>query len=89
MIRAILHDGQIEPLEPVPPEWVNGQELVVDDQTQSGNGQTGAERLDSWVRELEAAASQIDPEDDERLQHAVDQVRKDAKDTARREMGLS
>lgn len=89
MIRAVFHNGQIEPLEPVPQEWVNGQELVVDDRTQAGNGQTGAERLDSWVRELEAAASQIDPEDDERLQHAVDQVRKDAKETARREMGLS
>jgi hypothetical protein len=89
MIRAVFHDGQIEPLEPVPPEWVNGQEFVLDDRVDAGNGKTGDDRLDSWVRELEAAASQIDPEDDERFQHAVDQVRKDAKEAARREMGLS
>lgn len=29
-IKAVLRDGRIQPLEPLPPEWMDGQELLVE-----------------------------------------------------------
>ena len=42
-----------------------------------------------WYKELEAAAAEIDPEDDQRLLDATTEVRRQAKEIARREMGLA
>jgi hypothetical protein len=45
-------------------------------------------RIDQWYRELEEAAARIDPED-ERLRHeAIQEIRRQAKEEAWREMGL-
>jgi hypothetical protein len=45
-------------------------------------------RIDPWYRELEAAAVRIDPEDDRRLQEAIQEIRRQAKEEARRELKL-
>jgi hypothetical protein len=83
MPRAILKGGVIYPIEPLPAEWGDGREVWVED----AEGDS-AEAIDRRFAELEEAARQIDPADDERLEKAIADVRRHAKETARREMGL-
>ena len=87
MIRAIVRNGTIKPLEPIPTEWPDGQEVVV--QEADGNSQATPEELDRWYRELDAICVSGDPEDDERLQTALAEAHEQAKAMVRRQMGLS
>ena len=39
MIRAVIKNGVIQPVEPLPTDWEDGREVVVDDlEEQSPNG---------------------------------------------------
>ena len=89
MIRAIVTNGMLKPLDPLPEDWLEGEELLIDAQPSREISQDDASRLDRWYQALEASAAQLDPEDDRLLQEAVQGVRRLAKETARREMGLS
>ena len=63
MIRATFRDEVIQPLDPLPAGWSDGQELLV------GEAEPAADPgdLDEWCRELDALASRADAGDDERL----------------------
>jgi hypothetical protein len=83
MPSAVLKNGLIYPVEPLPPEWIEGQELEVQevqDGTPSG--------LARWYQELEALCAANDPEDDARLQAALEEAHREAKEFMRRRMGL-
>ncbi len=83
-IKAVIHDGQIQPLEPLPPDWVEGQELVVEDPellpTRS--------EIEQWAKELEESTAKIPPEEHERLERALEGIERESKDAVRREWGL-
>jgi hypothetical protein len=85
MIRAIVKNGTIQPVDAMPADWSDGREVVVEDAELCRR----PEDIDHWYAELEAAAATIDPEDDQRLHDAVSEVRREAKEQARREMGLT
>ena len=86
MPKAVLHDGVIQPLEPLPPDWREGQELRVEkaDETDA----TAAEITRDFA-ELADLCSRADPDDDARLAHALQKARQFAKDQVRRSMGLA
>ncbi len=86
MIKAIVKNGTIEPLEPIPTEWSDGQEVVVQE-TYRDSRETPDE-LDRWYRELDALCVASDPEDDERLRTALAQAHEQAKAVVRRQMGF-
>ena len=86
MIKAIVNNGTIEPLEPISTEWSDGQEVVV--QETHGNSQETPAELDRWYRELDALCVASDPEDDERLRTALAEAHEQAKAVVRRQMGL-
>jgi hypothetical protein len=86
MIRAIVKNGKLKALDPLPPEWADGRRLTVEDE----NGQ-GAEEpfdIDKWYETLEAMAAKSDPKDAERLEAALQDADAQAKAWMRREMGL-
>jgi hypothetical protein len=85
MVRAILKNGAICPLDPLPPEWSEGWELAIEG---VGPPDSRPEEIDQRLQELEAAAPETDPEDDERLRVALEQAHQQAKELVRREMGL-
>jgi hypothetical protein len=89
MIRAILREGQIEPLDPIPPEWGNGQELRVE-QTVSASPENTMD-IDLCRAELEAVIAQMpdDPDDARRFHDALAEADRIAKELVRREMGLA
>lgn len=88
MIRAVLKDGRIQPLEPLPIEWSEGTELVIEDAVPSETSiAAGPADLDAWAKEFEEAVAQIAPEDASRIRQALDEADALAKDQARRAMG--
>ena len=84
MIRAVVRNGTIHPIEPMPSEWVDGREVVVED----AESPKLVEDIDRWYRELQADATAIEPADDLTLQEALSEVRRQAKQLALHKMGL-
>jgi len=83
MPRAIVKDGMIYPIEPLPADWTDGHEVTVEDAKPDS-----PEAIDKWYAELEELARQIDPEDHRRLEEALAEADRQAKAQVRREMGL-
>src|SRR5688500_18411839 len=54
MIRAVLKSGVIQPAEPLPVDWTDGQELLV--QPSPSDSPTD---IDRWTRELDEGAALI------------------------------
>jgi hypothetical protein len=84
MPRAILKDGVIHPLEPLPAEWEDGRELWVDEAPEDS-----PEAIEQWYQKLETMVAETDPEDASRLQIALAEIKREGKEAMRREMGLS
>ena len=85
MIRGILKDGLIYPLEPLPTEWIDGQELLVEE---SGN-QPVPNNLSNWYLELTSIISQLDDAmEREQIEDSLKRADAESKDYVRREMGL-
>jgi hypothetical protein len=83
MPRAILKNGVILPLEPLPPDWEEGTELTVERQNVADTNGVSPHGTDRWMDEVEALAAQVSAESDEELDQAIAQIRRQAKDLAR------
>lgn len=83
MIRAVYRSGTIEPVDAIPPTWIDGTELLVECTV----GNSGA-ALTRWHDEMEAHAAEVRSEDIEELDAALMQADQEAKAWMRREMGL-
>jgi hypothetical protein len=88
MIRAIVNHGVIVPRDPLPDDWQEGTEVAVEKSPQSGPAENGVHPTDAWMDEVEASAAQGDPEDDKRLEAAVQSIREREKDLARQKRTL-
>jgi len=84
-IRAILRHGIIQPVEPLPRTWTEGQELVVEEP----NGERIDAEIGQWAAELEAASSQIPAQEHERFLQALDENERESKDAVRKQWGLT
>ena len=80
MIRAIIPNGQIRALEPLPAEWSDGRE-VTDEEAES----VTPDDLDEWYRELqELGSAQYEPGEWEQIQAILDAADEQAKASVRR-----
>ena len=59
MIRAILREGKIQPVDALPPHWREGQELVVEGSEPSDDPAD----IKKWHDELVALSARIPAED--------------------------
>jgi hypothetical protein len=84
-IKAILRDGRIQPLEPLPTDWSEGQELVVEE-PQIAEGEA---EINQWAKDLDKSTSQIPAEEHDRFLRALDEIERASKDAVHREWGLS
>jgi hypothetical protein len=78
MVRAVIKNGQISPVDPLPEEWVEGTELKVDAET-NGHARAGE---DPWD-ELEAWVQGNAPETGPALHKAINEIRQQAKEMAK------
>jgi hypothetical protein len=85
MLRAVLKNGQIKPLDPLPAEWTDGEELVVE---QARKPDLTPDEIDRWAKEMDALCANSDPEDEARVQAAIEEQRRQGKEWMRRRMGL-
>jgi hypothetical protein len=84
MIRAIVENGQIRPLDPLPAEWNEGREVIVE-----AAESTTDEELAAWYRELQRLGpAEYDPGEWQNMQKVLDEADQQAKALVRREMGL-
>ena len=83
-IKAVLRHGVIQPVEPLPPDWADGQELVVE----GPKSEHADAEISQWARELDAAAAEIPAEEHERFLHALDDIERESKQAVRKEWGL-
>ncbi len=84
MPKAVLKNGVICPLEPLPPEWADGRELRVEAAAEDDEDQD----LDAWYHELQELVAQNDPSDIARVEAAIREADEQAKSFVRRQMGL-
>ncbi len=84
-IRAVVKDGQIRLVDPLPSEWVEGQELTVD----AGDTIPTEAELKAWDQKLREGAARIPAEDHERFEAALREQEQESKDWVRREWGLT
>ena len=86
MVRAILKDGMIQPLDPLPLGWGEGRELRVEEVEEFES--TPAE-LEQWSADLNELAKDINPENSERIDKAIEEIRRNGKEEMRRQIDES
>ena len=84
MIRAIIRHGHIEPLDRLPEDWSEGQEVTVE----VSESRSTDEAIRNWHAEWNAACPDIAAEDHAELDEALVTIRQLGKDQMRKEMGL-
>jgi hypothetical protein len=88
MIRAIFKGGVIYPLDAVPPEWADGQELQVGLTVPESPNDPG--EADRWLKEMNALMANLnDPQEWEQIERTLEEADRQAKESVRRDMGLS
>jgi hypothetical protein len=84
MIRAILQNGPIHPLDPIPSEWTEGRQVIVEDAFAASSGD-----LEEWYCELQGLGpAQYEPGEFDRVQSILKEADALAKDAVRRQTGL-
>jgi hypothetical protein len=82
MLKAVLRQGVIVPLEPLPPEWEEGAALEV------ARAPTPPVDIDAWATLMNRLCADSSANDEETMRRAVEEHRQRAKAQVRREMGL-
>jgi hypothetical protein len=85
MLKAIVSQGEIRPLEPLPADWHEGQTLRVE---KIDEEETPAEGIDRDFAVLATLCASSDPADEEQLERALEEAHRQAKEQIRRRMGL-
>jgi len=83
MLKAVLREGVIVLLEPLPPDWEEGAALEV------AKAESPPVDIDAWAEYMTRLCAGSQPEDEETMRRAIEEHRQQAKAQVRREMGLS
>jgi hypothetical protein len=76
--RAILRDGVIYPIEPLPAEWSDGRELWLEE-AEADSPQV----IEQWRQEVEALVARLDPENYQQLEAALTKADRQDKEGVR------
>ena len=85
MIRAIYRKGKIQPVDAVPQDWADGQELVVEEALTNPD----LSREDGWLMELQTAAARIPARVHDEIATVRARQEAESKDQVRHEMERS
>ena len=83
MPKAVLKNGMILPVEPLPPEWREGEPLQVESASDDED-----KEFEAWLNELQTLIAQNDPSDLARVEKSIQDADLQAKAFVRKEMGL-
>jgi hypothetical protein len=82
MLKAILKKGAIVPLQPLPAEWEDGTALEIEKVEQA------VLDIDAWAELMDRLCDDSAIEEEEKMQAAIDEQHRQAKNQTRQEMGL-
>ena len=85
MVKAVVSQGEIRPLEPLPADWQEGQPLRIE---KAEEGDTPVDEIDRDFAVLASLCQASEPADEEQLERALQKLRREAKEQVRRQMGL-
>jgi hypothetical protein len=85
MVKAVVSQGEIRPLEPLPADWQDGQRLRVE---KADDGETPVDQIDRDFNELARLCETSEFADEEQLERALQVAHRQAKEQVRRHMGL-
>lgn len=83
MLKAVLRQGEIQPLEPLPIDWQEGQELCVE---KADDDPRTLEEIDRDFAALAVLCETSKPTEEEQLERALQEARHLAKEQVRRYM---
>jgi len=82
MIRAVVQNGLIRPLDPMPVDWIEGRVVLVEDAESDPT-----DDLATWYEELQLLGpAQYDPGEREQIRATLAEADAQAKELVRREM---
>ena len=85
MVRAVINRGEVQPVDPLPDDWLEGQALKIE---AADEREPSAAEIQRDFTLLANLCSSSEPDDEERLEQALAEARRMAKDQMRREMGI-
>ena len=87
MIRAVVQNGVIQPLEPLPPAWLDGREVVVEEA--GAQMDVKSPENDNWYQDMaELTAELNDSREWDQIEATLAEADRQAKESVRREMGI-
>jgi hypothetical protein len=81
-----MSHGEIRPLEPLPADWEEGQRLRVE---KADDGDMSVEEIDRDFAVLASLCEATEAAEEEQLERALLEARRQAKEQVRRQMGLA
>ena len=87
MIRAVVQNGVIQSLDPLPPAWLDGREVVVEE----AGAQTDVKSPDhdNWYQDMaELSAELNDSREWDQIEATLAEADRQSKESVRREMGI-
>ena len=85
MVKAVMRGGQIRPLEPLPADWREGQQLLIE---KADCSEVPVEEIERDFAVLASLCEESDPADEDQLDRALYEARRQAKEQVRRGMEL-
>jgi hypothetical protein len=85
MLKAVVRDGEIRPLEPLPEDWPEGQPLRVE---KAEDGEIALDDIDHDFAVLAKLCESSLPEEENQLEERLLEARRQAKEMVLRQMGL-
>lgn len=82
MLKAIVIQGEIRPLEPLPADWQEGQRLRIE----KADDETPVEEIDRDFAVLEKLCEASELAEEEQLERDLQEARRLAKEQVRRHM---
>jgi hypothetical protein len=86
MVKAVVSCGEIRPLEPLPADWREGQPLRIE---KADYSEMPVEEIDRDFAVLASLCAESEPANEDELDRALDEARRQAKEQVRRGMGLN
>ena len=86
MVKAVVSCGEIRPLEPLPVDWREGQPLRIE---KADFSEMPVEEIDRDFAVLASLCAESELANEDQLDQALHEARRQAKEQVRRGMGLN
>jgi hypothetical protein len=86
MVRAVINQGEVRPLEPLPADWREGQPLLIE---KADDSEMPVDEIDRDFAVLADLCSESEALDEDQLQRALHEAHRQSKEPFRRDIGLT